>query len=66
MPELEPREATASAILLEACAKRLHEYAQGLVRKDLAGEVPRLRSAAIHATQVARESLTQLETRLQQ
>lgn len=52
-----PQEITAVALLADNAGRQLHALSQGLVRADLAEEVPRLTTTARNAAKLARDSL---------
>ncbi len=57
MAKILPRDVTATAIFVDNAALHLHAFAQALVRPDLRDEIPRLKSTAVNAARLARDSL---------
>ena len=54
---LSPMEVTGIALLTSNAATQLNALAQGMVRRDLVDEVPRLETTAVNAAKMARRAL---------
>ena len=54
---LSPMEVTGIALLTSNAATQLNALAQGMVRRDLVDDVPRLQTTAVNAAKMARRAL---------
>ena len=61
---LSPMEVTGIALLTSNAATQLNALAQGMVRRDLVDEVPRLETTAVNAAKLARRALNNFVKRV--
>ena len=57
-------EVTGIALLTSNAATQLNALAQGMVRRDLADEVPKLQTTAVNAAKMARRALNNFVKRI--